>query len=57
MLPVADSRGWQALAEKTREQRSGAGVVYTKPWLVELMLDLAGYLPEKQLADMVVLEP
>jgi len=57
LLPVADSRGWQALGEKTREQRSGAGVVYTKPWLVELMLDMAGYLPEKRLAEMVALEP
>jgi hypothetical protein len=34
-----------------------AGVVYTKPWLVELVLDLAGYLPEKCLADLVALEP
>lgn len=34
-----------------------AGVVYTKPWMVELVLDLAGYLPEKRLAEMVALEP
>ncbi len=34
-----------------------AGVVYTKPWMVELVLDLAGYLPERRLADMVALEP
>jgi hypothetical protein len=34
-----------------------AGVVYTKPWMVELVLDLAGYLPEKRLADMLALEP
>lgn len=34
-----------------------AGVVYTKPWMVELILDLAGYLPEKRLATMVALEP
>jgi hypothetical protein len=34
-----------------------AGVVHTKPWLVELVLDLAGYLPEKRLAELVVLEP
>ena len=33
------------------------GVVYTKGWMVELVLDLAGYLPEKRLADMVALEP
>jgi hypothetical protein len=30
-----------------------AGVVYTKPWMVELVLDLAGYLPEKRLAEAV----
>ncbi|MEI6176791.1 MAG: Eco57I restriction-modification methylase domain-containing protein [Verrucomicrobiota bacterium] len=34
-----------------------AGVVYTRPWMVELVLDLAGYLPEKRLADLVALEP
>ena len=34
-----------------------AGVVYTKPWMVELILDLAGYLPERPLARLVALEP
>jgi adenine-specific DNA-methyltransferase len=34
-----------------------AGVVYTKPWMVELILDLAGYLPERNLARTVALEP
>jgi adenine-specific DNA-methyltransferase len=33
------------------------GVVYTKPWTVELILDLAGYTPDKRLAEMVILEP
>jgi adenine-specific DNA-methyltransferase len=33
------------------------GVVYTKPWMVELVLDLAGYIPERRLADMVAMEP
>ncbi len=33
------------------------GVVYTKPWMVELILDLAGYLPERPLARLVALEP
>jgi hypothetical protein len=33
-----------------------AGVEYTKPWQVELVLDLAGYLPEKRLAELVALE-
>ncbi len=30
-----------------------AGVVYTKPWMVELVLDRAGTLPEKRLAEAV----
>jgi hypothetical protein len=33
------------------------GVVYTKPWVVELVLDLAGYVPDRRLADLVALEP
>lgn len=33
------------------------GVVYTKPWLVDLVLDVAGYVPEKPLGEMVALEP
>ncbi len=33
------------------------GVIYTKPWMVELILDLAGYLPERPLARLVALEP
>lgn len=34
-----------------------AGVVYTKLWMVELILDMAGYLPERPLARLVALEP
>jgi len=34
-----------------------AGVVYTKPWIVEVILDLAGYTVEKPLATLVALEP
>lgn len=33
------------------------GIVYTKPWVVELLLDLAGYRPERNLVDSVVVEP
>jgi len=29
------------------------GLVYTQAWMVNLVLDLAGYLPEKRLADFV----
>lgn len=34
-----------------------AGVVYTKSWMVELVLDLAGYVPDRRLAELVALEP
>ena len=30
-----------------------AGVVYTKPWMVELVLDLAGYVPDRPLTELV----
>lgn len=34
-----------------------AGVVYTRPWMVELILDLAGYTPDRDLARLVAVEP
>ena len=34
-----------------------AGVVFTRPWAVDLILDLAGYTPEKRLFEQVALEP
>jgi adenine-specific DNA-methyltransferase len=33
------------------------GVVYTKRWVVDLLLDLAGYLPENNLVDAIAVEP
>jgi adenine-specific DNA-methyltransferase len=33
------------------------GVVYTKPWVVELLLDLAGYTSSANLIDSVAVEP
>ena len=33
------------------------GVVYTKRWVVELLLDLAGYVSEANLVDAVAVEP
>lgn len=38
-------------------EREPKGVVYTKPWVVELILDLAGYRPEADLADLHAVEP
>jgi hypothetical protein len=34
-----------------------AGVVYTKPWMVALILDLAGYTVERNLGQLVAVEP
>lgn len=34
-----------------------AGVVYTKPWMVALVLDLAGYTTDRPLANLVAVEP
>lgn len=34
-----------------------AGVVYTKPWVVDLILDLAGYTSDKKLFELVGVEP
>lgn len=37
--------------------REKNGVVYTKSWVVELLLDLTGYRPEEPLAGMLFVEP
>ena len=34
-----------------------AGVVHTKSWVGELVVDLAGYVPDRRLAELVALEP
>lgn len=36
---------------------SPAGVVYTKSWTVEIILDLAGYTSDRRLAEFVAIEP
>jgi adenine-specific DNA-methyltransferase len=47
--------------EKTRAKTTPpitrTGVVYTKPWIVDLILDLAGYSPEADLAELFAVEP
>ncbi len=40
--------------EQPREQN---GVVYTKPWVVDLILDLAGYRPTEDLVSALAIEP
>lgn len=37
--------------------REKNGVVYTKAWVVDLILDLVGYAPERPLSQMVLVEP
>lgn len=39
------------------EAREAKGVVYTKPWVVDLILDLVGYRAEADLATLVAVEP
>lgn len=45
------------LYEPHEIQREQRGVVFTKPWVVELVLDLAGYCSSKNLVDVLALEP
>ncbi len=45
------------LDTQSQGMREKSGVVYTKSWVVELILNLAGYLPEKPLAKMRLVEP
>lgn len=42
---------------KSPSQPSKCGAVYTKPWVVSLLLDLSGYRPEANLVDAVAVEP
>jgi hypothetical protein len=37
--------------------REPKGAVYTKPWVVKLLLDLAGYVATENLIDAVAVEP
>ena len=60
--PVRSSRAMQLplMVPPRASQLSGLesnGVVYTKRWVVELLLDLAGYRSEANLVDTVAVEP
>ena len=39
------------------EAEASKGVVYTKPWVVDLILDLAGYKATEDLAELYAVEP
>ena len=48
---IVPSRATQVAASEAK------GVVYTKLWVVELLLDLAGYRSEANLVDAIAVEP
>jgi RNA:NAD 2'-phosphotransferase (TPT1/KptA family) len=41
----------------SNSEQHEAGVVYTKPWMMDIVLDLTGYTPDKRLAELVAVEP
>ncbi len=43
--------------ETCSQSNEGKGVVYTKPWVVDLLLDLAGYSAETDLVSAIAVEP
>ncbi len=45
------------IPQRTLGALEGNGVVYTKRWVVELLLDLAGYKPDVNLVDALAVEP
>ena len=51
---LEDSMG---VAELARDRTADYGEVFTRRWVVELILDLVGYTPDRDLASMVVVEP
>lgn len=57
---VSPTRGIQHQMFKAFVPSSRAearGIVYTKRWVVDLLLDLAGYAPDRNLADLTAVEP
>lgn len=46
-----------ALAELAPDPGADYGEVFTRRWVVDLILDLVGYIPEKDLGSLVLIEP
>jgi adenine-specific DNA-methyltransferase len=46
-----------ALAEFAPDSGANYGEVFTRRWVVDLILDLVGYTPDRDLASMVLVEP
>jgi len=49
--------GAVSLAELTADPGADYGEVFTRRWVVDLILDLVGYTPEKDLAAQTLIEP
>ncbi|MDX6381133.1 MAG: adenine-specific DNA-methyltransferase, partial [Rubrobacteraceae bacterium] len=47
----------EAVPQPEEIKRVSHGVVYTKSWVVELILDLSGYESSKNLVDKIAIEP
>jgi hypothetical protein len=43
--------------DRARDEDGSHGEVFTRPWVVELILDLAGYTPDRDLALLRAIEP
>jgi adenine-specific DNA-methyltransferase len=56
-LSVVNRQVFRPSAAPPYAQQEPKGVVYTKRWVVELLLDLAGYISSKNLVDMTAVEP
>lgn len=56
-LPLDASSGASAPAEPSDAAATGHGEVFTRRWVVDLILDLAGYTAERDLASLVSVEP
>ena len=55
--PVTGSERGSVLSEAARVPLEQHEVVYARPWVVELILDLASYTAEKNLVDSFAIEP
>ncbi|HWH00872.1 MAG TPA: hypothetical protein VNV66_16520 [Pilimelia sp.] len=53
MNPATSSAASRPAATST----GGAGEVFTRPWVVDLVLDLADYRPERDLTELRLVEP
>lgn len=54
---IADEGHAMSLEASLRDDSQEYGAVFTRRWVVDLILDLAGYVPERNLVESRVIEP